>query len=106
MYRNDTRLYPAGSGGLSCVVTVVGSDGPSGQRATWDPTWHPMAMRRDLMLTAATLLQHTEELVVATGILPIFEREPAVMAAGQCKIANALRQKVASSGNSCRKESR
>lgn len=45
--------------------------------------WHPMAMRRDLMLTAATLLQHTEKLVVATGILPIFEREPAVMAAGQ-----------------------
>jgi len=45
--------------------------------------WHPMAMRRDLMLTAATLLQHTERLIVATGILPIFEREPAVMAAGQ-----------------------
>jgi len=45
--------------------------------------WHPMAMRRDLLLTAATLLQHTRELIVATGILPIFEREPAVMAAGQ-----------------------
>lgn len=45
--------------------------------------WHPMAMRRDLMLIASWLLANTERLIVATGIMPIFERVPAVMAAGQ-----------------------
>lgn len=45
--------------------------------------WHPMAMRRDLMVVASTLLANTRSLVVATGILPIFERVPAVTAAGQ-----------------------
>jgi probable F420-dependent oxidoreductase len=45
--------------------------------------WHPMAMRGDLMLIASSLLAHTKDLIVATGILPIFERAPAVLAAGQ-----------------------
>jgi len=45
--------------------------------------WHPMAMRRDLMVVASAILANTEELIVATGIMPIFEREPAVLAAGQ-----------------------
>lgn len=45
--------------------------------------WHPMAMRRDLFVIAATLLAHTQKLILAAGITPIFERVPAVMAAGQ-----------------------
>ena len=45
--------------------------------------WHPMSMRRDLMVVASTILANTHELIVATGIMPIFEREPAVLAAGQ-----------------------
>ena len=45
--------------------------------------WHPMAMQRDLMVLASMLLHHTDDPILATGILPIFEREPSVMAAGQ-----------------------
>jgi probable F420-dependent oxidoreductase len=45
--------------------------------------WHPMAMRRDLMVLASLLLGHTDDLILATGIIPIFERAPSVMAAGQ-----------------------
>ena len=45
--------------------------------------WHPMAMRRDLFVIAASLLAGTQKLIVATGIIPTFERVPAVMAAGQ-----------------------
>lgn len=45
--------------------------------------WHPMAMRRDLFVIAATLLANTKKLILATGIIPTFERIPAVMAAGQ-----------------------
>ena len=44
--------------------------------------WHPMAMQRDLMVVASQLLASTDDLVLATGIIPIFERAPAVMAAG------------------------
>jgi probable F420-dependent oxidoreductase len=42
-----------------------------------------MAMRGDLILIASSLLAHTQHLIVATGILPIFERAPAVLAAAQ-----------------------
>ncbi|MCH2170558.1 TIGR03620 family F420-dependent LLM class oxidoreductase [Myxococcota bacterium] len=49
--------------------------------------WHPMSMRRDLLLVASSLLAHTERLILATGILPIFERPPAVMAAAQRTLA-------------------
>jgi probable F420-dependent oxidoreductase len=45
--------------------------------------WHPMAMRRDLFVIGATLLANTRKLILATGIIPIFERIPSVMAAGQ-----------------------
>lgn len=45
--------------------------------------WHPMAMQRDLMVVASQLLAETQDLVLATGIVPIFERVPAVMAAAQ-----------------------
>jgi probable F420-dependent oxidoreductase len=45
--------------------------------------WQPMAIQHDLMLLAATLLSSTERLIVGTGIMPIFERTPATMAAGQ-----------------------
>ena len=45
--------------------------------------WQPMAMRHDLYLLASALLSRTERLIVGTGIMPIFEREPSVMAAGQ-----------------------
>ncbi len=49
----------------------------------YDTLWHPMAMQRDLMVICGRLLEATTTLRVATGILPIFERVPAVMAAGQ-----------------------
>ena len=44
--------------------------------------WHPMAMQRDLMVLGSLLLGHTDDLILATGIIPIFERAPNVMAAG------------------------
>jgi probable F420-dependent oxidoreductase len=53
------------------------------ERLGYDTLWHPMAMQRDLMVVCARLLEATTTLRVATGILPIFERVPAVMAAGQ-----------------------
>lgn len=53
------------------------------ERLGYTTLWHPMSMRRDLMLFASSLLANTEELIVATGIIPIFERAPAVMAAAQ-----------------------
>lgn len=53
------------------------------ERLGYSALWHPMAMRRDLFVIAATLLAHTQRLILATGIIPLFERVPAVMAAGQ-----------------------
>ncbi|MBB82969.1 MAG: LLM class F420-dependent oxidoreductase [Deltaproteobacteria bacterium] len=52
------------------------------ERLGYSALWHPMAMQRDLMVVASQLLAETDALVVATGIIPIFERAPAVMAAG------------------------
>lgn len=49
----------------------------------YDTLWHPMALQRDLMVVAAQLLAGTERLQLATGIVPIFERAPAIMAAAQ-----------------------
>jgi probable F420-dependent oxidoreductase len=45
--------------------------------------WHSMSVRRDLMLVASSLLANTEKLIVATGIMPLFERTPGVLVAGQ-----------------------
>ena len=45
--------------------------------------WQPMALRRDVMVTASLQLAATKRLVVATGIAPIYERAPLVMAAAQ-----------------------
>ena len=45
--------------------------------------WQPMALRRDLMVTASLQLAATKRLIVATGIAPIYERAPIVMAAAQ-----------------------
>ena len=45
--------------------------------------WQPMALRRDVMVTASLQLAATQRLVVATGIAPIYERAPLVMAAAQ-----------------------
>jgi len=45
--------------------------------------WQPMALRRDVMVTASLQLAATRRLVVATGIAPIYERAPLVMAAAQ-----------------------
>lgn len=53
------------------------------ERLGYGALWHPMTMRRDLFVLAGTLLAQTERLILATGIVPIFERIPAVMAAGQ-----------------------
>lgn len=52
------------------------------ERLGYSALWHPMAMQRDLMVVASQLLTETQDLVLATGIIPIFERAPAVMAAG------------------------
>lgn len=53
------------------------------ERLGYSALWHPMAMQRDLMVVASQLLAETSELILATGIVPIFERAPAVMAAAQ-----------------------
>lgn len=52
------------------------------ERFGYSTLWHPMAMQRDLMVVASQLLSATDELLLATGIIPIFERAPAVMAGG------------------------
>jgi probable F420-dependent oxidoreductase len=49
--------------------------------------WQPMTLRRDVLLTSSSLLAHTERLIVATGIVTIYERAPSVMAAGQRALA-------------------
>jgi probable F420-dependent oxidoreductase len=45
--------------------------------------WQPMALRRDLMVTASQQLAGTRRLVIATGIATIYERAPLLMAAAQ-----------------------
>ena len=52
------------------------------ERLGYTALWHPMAMQRDLMVVASQLLAETTDLIVGTGIIPLFERAPAVMAAG------------------------
>lgn len=51
------------------------------ERLGYSALWQPMAMRHDLMVLSSQILAETERLVLATGIVPIFERAPAVMAA-------------------------
>ena len=53
------------------------------ERLGYSTLWHPMSMRRDLFLAVSSLLTNTERLIVATGIMPLFERVPSVMTAGQ-----------------------
>ena len=45
--------------------------------------WQPIALRRDVMVTASQQLAATKRLVIATGIATIYERAPLVMAAAQ-----------------------
>jgi probable F420-dependent oxidoreductase len=45
--------------------------------------WQPMALRRDIMVTASQQLAATKRLVVATGIATIYERSALLMAAAQ-----------------------
>ena len=45
--------------------------------------WHPEAFSRDPLLLCASLLAGTERLVVANGIVSIYDRVPAVMASAQ-----------------------
>lgn len=52
------------------------------ERLGYSALWQPMAMQRDLMVLSSQILAETQDLVVATGIIPLFERAPAVMAAG------------------------
>jgi len=52
------------------------------ERLGYSALWQPMAMRHDLMVLSSQILAETQELILATGIIPIFERVPAVMAAG------------------------
>jgi len=77
-------------GRLAIWTSVEGQElGPAIETAQrieslgYSALWHPMAMRRDLFVIAGTLLAHTKKLIVGTGIIPIFERVPSVMAAGQ-----------------------
>jgi probable F420-dependent oxidoreductase len=49
----------------------------------YSAVWQPIALRRDVMVTASRQLAATERLVVATGIATIYERAPLVMAAAQ-----------------------
>lgn len=77
-------------GKLAVWASVEGQElGPAIETAQrieslgYSALWHPMAMRRDLFVIAASLLANTQKLILATGIIPIFERVPAVMAAGQ-----------------------
>jgi len=44
--------------------------------------WQPIALRRDVMVTASQQLAATKRLVIATGIATIYERAPLVMDAG------------------------
>ena len=53
------------------------------ERLGYTALWHPMAMQRDLMVVSSQILAETSDLILATGIIPIFERAPAVMAAAQ-----------------------
>jgi len=45
--------------------------------------WFPEAIGREPFATAAFILNHTERLIAATGILSIYGRDPAVTAMGQ-----------------------
>ena len=49
--------------------------------------WHGMSLRRDLLLLCSALLGRTRRLTLGTGILPILERPPSVMAAAQRTLA-------------------
>ncbi|HKA15924.1 MAG TPA: TIGR03620 family F420-dependent LLM class oxidoreductase [Myxococcota bacterium] len=49
--------------------------------------WQPIALRRDVMVTASQQLAATQRLVVATGIATIYERAPLVMVAAQRALA-------------------
>ncbi len=51
------------------------------ERLGYSALWQPMAMQRDLMVLSSQILGETQDLILATGIIPIFERAPAVMAA-------------------------
>lgn len=52
------------------------------ERLGYSALWHPMAIQRDLMVVASQLLAATDTLILGTGIIPIFERAPAIMAGG------------------------
>jgi probable F420-dependent oxidoreductase len=45
--------------------------------------WQPIALQRDIMVTASLQLAATKRLVIATGIATIYERAPLIMAAAQ-----------------------
>ncbi len=51
------------------------------ERLGYSALWQPMAMQHDLMVLSSQILAETQDLILATGILPLFERAPAVMAA-------------------------
>ena len=53
------------------------------ERLGYSTLWQPMAMRHDLTILCSQIFAETDELILATGIIPIFERVPAVMAAAQ-----------------------
>jgi probable F420-dependent oxidoreductase len=51
------------------------------ERLGYSTLWQPMALQRDLTIVTSQILAETSELILATGIIPLFERIPAVMAA-------------------------
>ncbi len=45
--------------------------------------WYPEAIGRESFSTAALILTHTEKLIVATGIISVYDRDPLIAAMGQ-----------------------
>ena len=57
------------------------------ERMGFGAVWFPEAAGREPFVTAAFILDHTEHLVAATGILNIYGRDPTVTAMGQQTLA-------------------
>ena len=57
------------------------------ERLGYGAVWFPEAAGREPFVTAAFILDHTERLIAATGILNIYGRDPMVTAMGQQTLA-------------------
>ena len=57
------------------------------ERLGYGAVWFPEAIGREPFATAAFILNHTETLIAATGIMNIYGRDPTVTAMGQQTLA-------------------